>query len=82
MKSRCSYMAIAYSGDVVMDISPKDFPYLYVWKANAMRTLDRKGQLCRIISSGRMNSVQIEFQTDGFRAIVSGNALRRVKLDG
>jgi hypothetical protein len=64
-----------------MDMSPKDFPYLYVWKANAMRTLDRKGQRCRIMSRGRMNSVQVEFQ-DGFRAIVSGRALRRVKSNG
>jgi hypothetical protein len=57
------------------------YPYRYVWKANAMRTLDRKGQLCRILSRGRMGSVMVEFE-DGFRAIVSGNALRRVKTNG
>jgi hypothetical protein len=59
--------------------SEPDFPYLYVWKSNAMRTLDRKGQRCRIISRGRMNSIQVEFQSDGFHAIVSGNSIRRVK---
>jgi hypothetical protein len=58
------------------------FPYLYVWKKKFMRTLDRKGQRCRILSRGRMNSIQVEFQTDGFRAIVSSNALRRAKPNG
>lgn len=62
--------------------SEPEYPYRYTWKANAMRTLDRKGQLCRIVSRGRMNSVQVEFQSDGFRAIISGNALRRAKTHG
>jgi hypothetical protein len=26
-----------------------------------------------------MNSIQVEFQSDGFHAIVSGNSIRRVK---
>jgi hypothetical protein len=49
--------------------------YLYRWKSKYPRTLDRKGQLCRVLARGRMNSALIEFQ-DGFRAIVSRNALK------
>lgn len=54
-----------------------NFSYLYVWRANAIRTLDRKGQRCRVLVRGKMNSALIEFE-DGFRAVVSRNALRKI----
>ena len=50
------------------------FPYRYAWSR-----MDRKGQLCRVIVRGKMNSAWIEFQ-DGFQAVTSRNALRKVKL--
>ena len=48
-----------------------DFPYVYFWDR-----MGRKGQSCRVIARGRMNSCQIEFE-DGFQAITSRNALRK-----
>ena len=52
-------------------------PYPYVYRWNRM---GRKGQRCRIMARGGMNSVCIEFE-DGFRAVSSGNAVRKAKLD-
>ena len=51
-------------------------PYRYVWKANAFRTLDRKGQQCRVLVRGKMNSALVEFE-DRFKAVISRNALRK-----
>jgi hypothetical protein len=47
------------------------FPYRYAWNR-----MDRKGQLCRVIVRGKMNSAWIEFE-DGFQAVTSRNALRK-----
>ena len=43
-----------------------------------MRPIDRKGQRCRVIARGRMNSVLVEFE-DGFRVVTSRYAIRRAK---
>lgn len=49
----------------------------YAWRNNAKRkTL--YGRWCRIICSGAMNSVLIEFE-NGQREIVSRRALRRIR---
>ena len=37
---------------------------------------DRKGEPCRVICRGRMNSALIEF-ADGYRTVTSRNGLRR-----
>lgn len=49
------------------------FPYNYAWNR-----MGRKGQRCRVIARGKMNSCRVEFE-DGFQAITSRNALRKVK---
>ncbi len=54
----------------------KNFDYTWFWKPNAMRPIDRKGQLCRVLARGAMNSVLVEF-TDGFKVITSRFAIRR-----
>lgn len=46
---------------------------LYVYRWNRM---GRKGQLCRVLVRGKMNSCSVEF-LDGFRAVTSRNALRK-----
>jgi hypothetical protein len=38
--------------------------------------MGRKGQLCRVLVRGKMNSCAVEFE-DGFRAVTSRNALRK-----
>lgn len=45
----------------------------YVYRWNRM---GRKGQICRVLARGNMNSCLIEF-ADGFKAITSRNALRK-----
>lgn len=60
-----------------MDSRIPDHKLTLAWGNNAKR-LTLKGQPCRIIAFGKMNSRQIEF-ANGQREIVSGNALRRLK---
>lgn len=47
------------------------FPYVYAWNR-----MGRKGQRCRVLSRGKMNSCAVEFE-DGHRAVTSRNALRK-----
>ena len=49
------------------------YPYIWYWRK---RLPERKDQLCKVLVRGTMNSALIEFQ-DGYRAVVSRNALRR-----
>lgn len=51
---------------------------LYEFRWNRSGLPGRKGSLCRVICRGRMNSCAVEF-LDGFRAVVSRNALRKCK---
>lgn len=54
----------------------EEFKYRWVWGQKFPRTLDRKGQRCRVLVRGKRNSALIEFE-DGFKVIVSRNGLRR-----
>jgi hypothetical protein len=47
------------------------FPFVYSWER-----MGRKGQHCRVLGRGGRNSRLVEFE-DGYRAITSGNALRK-----
>jgi hypothetical protein len=55
--------------------------YRYCWgpriKNSRLKQLDRKGERCRVIVRGAMNSALIEFE-DGEQAVVSRNALRKL----
>ena len=61
-------------------IAQVEVTYVYSWgpRGNMPGAMSRKGQPCRLIARGSMNSALIEFQ-DGFRAVVSRNALRKVR---
>jgi hypothetical protein len=50
-----------------------DYPLVWWWRA---RLPGRKGQRCRVLVRGRMNSVLVEFE-DGFRVVTSRFAIRR-----
>ena len=54
--------------------SPNEYPFVFRW--NRPGLAGRKGQRCKVLARGKMNSCAIEFE-DGFRAVVSRNALRR-----
>lgn len=59
--------------------------YRYSWGPRWPNILgggfNRKGRICKLIARGKMNSALVEFE-DGFRAIISRNALRRVSGEG
>ena len=48
---------------------------IWFWKT---RLPERKGTVCRILASGKMNSVLVEFE-DGYRVVTSRYAIRRNK---
>ena len=50
---------------------------LYTWRWKAILP-ERHGQLCRLLVSGRMNSVLVEFVADGWRVVTSRYAIRKV----
>jgi hypothetical protein len=50
-----------------------DFPYVWFWK---FRLPERKGQRCRVLVRGKMNSILVEF-ADGFKVVTSRYALRK-----
>jgi hypothetical protein len=52
------------------------FPYRWAWGPGPLRSLDRKGQACRVLARGTMNSALLEFE-DGYRVVTSRNGLRR-----
>ena len=57
--------------------------YVYSWgpRGNMAGAMSRKGQRCRILARGSMNSALVEFE-DGYWAVVSRNALRVVRRCG
>jgi hypothetical protein len=53
---------------------------VYGWgpRGNLPGAMSRKGQRCRVICRGAMNSALVEFE-DGYQAVISRSALRRSK---
>ena len=51
----------------------EDFPLVWFWKA---KLPERRGQRCRVVAQGRLNSVLVEFE-DGYRVVTSRYAVRR-----
>jgi hypothetical protein len=52
---------------------PTAFPYIYAWNR-----MERKGQRCAVLVRAKMNSCLVVFE-DGFSAITSRSAIRKVK---
>jgi hypothetical protein len=52
--------------------------YRYAWGNNPVRAR-MKGRICRLLGSGKRNTVLIEFLDDGEQQITSRRALRKVK---
>ena len=49
--------------------------HIWHWRAALP---ERKGQPCRVLVRGRMNSILVEF-ADGFKVVTSRHAVRRIK---
>jgi hypothetical protein len=56
------------------------YPLIYAWRLRVLWGKDSPyyGRSCRIVARGSLNSRMVEFD-NGDVAVVSGNALRRVK---
>lgn len=54
------------------------YPLIWFWRSKPFpgRTVDRKGDRCRVLAKGSRNSVLVEFE-DGFRVVTSRYAVRR-----
>lgn len=50
-----------------------DYAYVWFWRS---RLPERKGQSCRVLARGRMNSILVEFM-DGFKVLTSRYAVRK-----
>jgi hypothetical protein len=55
----------------------KKYDHIWFWKS---RFPDRKGQKCRVLTRGKMNSILVEFE-DGHRVVTSRFAVRKIKDD-
>lgn len=49
--------------------------YIYRWNRQG-----RKGEVCRVLCRGAMNSCLLEF-ADGFKMVTSRNALKKLSLE-
>jgi hypothetical protein len=58
-----------------------EYPYVWGWTEKTRPALgDRKGQRCRVLARGKMNSALVEFEPDRYRVITSRNALRKARV--
>lgn len=58
------------------------YPDLYIFRWSRYLGMDclegkRKGQTCQVLRRGARNSCLVRFTADGFKAVVSRNALMR-----
>ena len=51
----------------------RQFTHIWFWKS---RLPERKGQPCRVIARGKMNSILVEFE-DGMKVVTSRYAVRK-----
>lgn len=63
--------------------NPAVYDHVWFWlkKPWPWRTVDRKGQRCRVVAKGKMNSIAVEFE-DGYRVVASRYAVRKHKSEG
>jgi len=56
------------------EMTDAKFDHIWFWRS---KLPERKGQPCRVIVRGRMNSILVEF-VDGFTVVTSRYAVRRI----
>jgi hypothetical protein len=54
-----------------------EFPCVWWWRS---KLPERKGQACRVLVRGRMNSILVEFE-DGARVVTSRYAVRERRVE-
>jgi len=68
-------MALPLLGSGGASIMTKPFNLVWWWRA---RLPDRKGQACRVLARGALNTVLVEF-ADGYKVFTSRYAVRKMK---
>lgn len=60
----------------------RPFDQVWWWRPQPIpgRVVDRKGQRCRVLAHGSMNSVLVEFE-DGYKVVTSRYAVRLAKVE-
>jgi hypothetical protein len=58
------------------EATPRPFDHVWWWRA---RLPGRKGQRCRVLVRGKMNSILVEFE-DGTRVVTSRFAVRKAPV--
>ena len=60
----------------------REYEMIWFWRKQPVpgRAVDRKGQRCRVLVRGGMNSVLVEFE-DGLRVVTSRYAIRKTGKD-
>lgn len=53
------------------------WPYIFRWGTVMGMPTGRKGQRCRVLARGKLNSCLLEFE-DGSKVISNRNALKRI----
>ncbi len=54
--------------------------HVWYWTEKARPALgDRKGQRCRVLARGKMNSILVEFELDSYKVITSRYAVRKAR---
>jgi hypothetical protein len=57
-----------------------EFDHVWYWTKKARPALgDRKGQRCRVLAWGKLNSILVEFEPDGHKVITSRYAVRKAR---
>lgn len=52
-----------------------DFEYKWFWKK---KLPERKDESCRVLVRGSMNSILVEFESDGYKVVTSRHAVRLI----
>jgi hypothetical protein len=61
--------------DRLNDMNGAAFAHVWWWRS---RLQERKGQRCRVLVRGAMNSIAVEFE-DGHRVVTSRYAVRKAR---
>lgn len=77
MKQRIEKLSIDDWRKLIISFE-NSYPYEWFWKK---KLPERKGQRCRVVARGNMNSILVEFM-DGFKVLTSRFAVRKAQVKG
>jgi hypothetical protein len=57
-------------------VSAHDFDHVWYWHPKPWRSINRKGERCRVLARGKKNTIAVEFE-DGFKVLTARFAVRK-----